>query len=64
MVYFELSVSLEYANSYHKMVINILQTLGYHFLSVIFSGNHLKSSMSSLFVDVGHQKLFVKIRIP
>ena len=51
-------MSLHYAGSYHKMVIDILKTL-VHFLSVISSGNHLKSLMSSLFADVGHRQLFV-----
>ena len=55
---------LEYAGSYHKMVIDILKTLAFHFLSVISSGNHLKSLMSSLFADVGHRKLFVKCTNP
>ena len=56
-------MSLHYAGSYHKMVIDILKTLGYYFLSVISSGNHLKSLVSSVFADVGHQ-LFVKMHVP
>ena len=54
-------MSLENAGSYHKMVIYILKILAYHFLSLISSGNHLKSLMSSLFASVGHRKLFVKM---
>ena len=57
-------MSLEYTGSYHKMVLIILKTLGYHFLSVISSGNHLKSLMSSLFADVGHRQFFVKMHEP
>ena len=57
-------MSLHYAGSYHKMVIDILKTLAYYFLSVISSGNHLKSLMSSLFADVGHRQLFVKMHEP
>ena len=57
-------MSLHYAGSYHKMVFNILKTLAYYFLSVISSGNHLKSLMSSLFADVGHRQLFVKMHKP
>ena len=57
-------MSLHNAGSYHKMVIDILKTLAYYFLSVISSGNHLKSLMSSLFADVGHQQLFVKMQEP
>ena len=45
-------MALHYAGSYHKMVIDILKTLAYYFLSVISYGNHLKSLMSSLFADV------------
>ena len=50
-------MSLHYAGSYHKMVIDILKTLAYYFLSVISPGNRLKSLMSSLFADVGHRLL-------
>ena len=57
-------MSLQDAGSYHKMVIDILKTLDYYFLSVISFGNHLKSYMSSLFADVGHRQLFVKIHEP
>ena len=60
----ELSVSLHYAGSYHKMVIDILKTLAYYFLSVISCGNHLKPLMSSLFADIGHGQLFVKMQAP
>ena len=57
-------MSLHYAGSHHKMVIDILKTLAYYFLSVISFGNHLKSLMSSVFADVGHRQLFVKMHEP
>ena len=57
-------MSLHYAGSYHKMVIDILKSLSFYFLSVISIGNHLKSLMGSLFADVGHRQLLVKMHVP
>ena len=57
-------MSVHCAGSHQKMVIDILKTLAYYFLSVIFSGNHLKSLTSSVFADVGHRQLFVKMHEP
>ena len=57
-------MSLHNAGSYHKMVIDFQKTLAYYFLSVISSGNYLEFLMSSLFADVGHRQLFVKMHVP